>query len=127
MARKRGPGPEEILQKQVATWLHVALPDAVGFWFHVPNGGKRTKAEAGIFKAMGVRSGVPDLCFINPDGKAFFIEMKAPGRRSDTSENQDAVLGTLSNLNASVAVCDSLSSVETTLKEWGFKLKAKLQ
>lgn len=28
---------------------------------HTPNGGGRSKAEAGIFKAMGVRRGYPDL------------------------------------------------------------------
>ena len=28
---------------------------------HIPNGGYRGKAEAGRFKAMGVKSGVPDL------------------------------------------------------------------
>ena len=28
---------------------------------HIPNGGKRTKAEAAIMHATGVKSGVPDL------------------------------------------------------------------
>ena len=30
--------------------------------YHIPNGGSRGKAEAGRFKAEGVKSGVPDLC-----------------------------------------------------------------
>lgn len=29
--------------------------------FHIPNGGKRSKAEAARFKAMGVRAGVSDI------------------------------------------------------------------
>lgn len=29
--------------------------------YHIPNGGKRGKAEAGRFRAMGVKSGVPDI------------------------------------------------------------------
>jgi len=29
---------------------------------HIPNGGKRGKAEAGRFKAQGVKPGVPDIC-----------------------------------------------------------------
>ena len=29
--------------------------------FHIPNGGSRGKAEAGRFKAEGVKAGVPDL------------------------------------------------------------------
>lgn len=36
--------------------------------FHVPNGGMRTKAEAGIFKQMGVRPGVPDIYLDWPAG-----------------------------------------------------------
>ena len=48
--------PEEALQRAVASYLDLALPhDAV--WFHPPNGGARSKAEAGIFKA---RSQGPD-------------------------------------------------------------------
>lgn len=45
---------------------------------HVPNGGKRGKAEAGRFKAMGVKSGVPDIFLPIPRGKAhgLWIEMK---------------------------------------------------
>lgn len=29
--------------------------------YHIPNGGKRGKAEAGRFRALGVKSGVPDI------------------------------------------------------------------
>lgn len=30
--------------------------------YHIPNGGKRGKAEAARFKAAGVKAGVPDIC-----------------------------------------------------------------
>lgn len=49
--------------------------------FHIPNGGKRAKAEAARFKAEGVRPGVPDLCIPVARGRyhSLYIEMKAPG------------------------------------------------
>ena len=40
---------------QSGRWPELAL------MFHVPNGGKRNKKEAGRFKAEGVKSGVPDI------------------------------------------------------------------
>lgn len=46
--------------------------------FHVPNGGGRSKAEAGRFKAEGVKAGVPDIFLPVPRGNyhGMFIEMK---------------------------------------------------
>lgn len=29
---------------------------------HIPNGGTRSKSEAGRFRAEGVKAGVPDIC-----------------------------------------------------------------
>lgn len=55
--------------------------------FHIPNGGKRGKAEAGRFRAEGVKSCVPDLMLPVPVGMwaGCFIEMKRTkgGRLSD--------------------------------------------
>lgn len=46
--------------------------------FHIPNGGSRHKAEAGRFRAMGVKSGVPDLCLPVARGRwhGLFLELK---------------------------------------------------
>ena len=46
--------------------------------YHVPNGGSRGKAEAGRFRAEGVKSGVPDLCLPVARGKwhGLYIELK---------------------------------------------------
>lgn len=57
--------PEEKLHRACVAYLRAALPKR---WivFHVPNGGGRSKAEAGIFKAMGVLAGMPDLFVMGP-------------------------------------------------------------
>lgn len=46
--------------------------------YHVPNGGSRGKAEAGRFRAEGVKSGVPDLCLPVARGEwhGLYIELK---------------------------------------------------
>lgn len=50
----------------------------LGLLFHIPNGGSRSKAEAGRFKAEGVRAGVPDLMLPVARGEyhGLFIELK---------------------------------------------------
>ncbi len=49
--------------------------------YAVPNGGFRSKAEAGRFKAEGVRKSVPDLCLPSARGPfhSLYVEMKRVG------------------------------------------------
>ena len=111
--------PEEAIQRAVATFLDVALPiDAV--WFHPPNGGWRSKAEAGIFKAMGVKAGVPDIVVVY-QGQAMFIELKPPGR--SLSANQREFAQTLAAAGAWFQVAHSIDEVAGYLRGWGVPLK----
>ena len=84
--------PETRIQCNVLEWWNLA---ARGYGLdprllsHCPNGGKRGKIEAGIFKAIGVRAGFEDLFLAVPaHGKpGLFVEMKAPdGRVSDAQD-----------------------------------------
>ena len=95
--------PEGQEQAMLFKWCEAQM--RVGNWpelgmlFHIPNGGKRGKAEAGRFKAEGVKPGVPDLCLPVPRGQyhGLYIEMK---RREG-------------------------GRVSTEQKEWGAKLSAR--
>jgi hypothetical protein len=72
---------EDAIQCAVLDWAKLVkykgktLSDYI---HHSPNGGKRDKAQAGIFKAMGTKAGYPDLVInIARHGyHAMFIEMK---------------------------------------------------
>ena len=57
--------PEETLHRACVAYLRAALPKPWIVW-HTPNGGGRSKAEAGILKAMGVLAGMPDLFVMGP-------------------------------------------------------------
>ena len=46
------------------------------FAFHCPNGGKRSKIEASIFKGLGVKAGIPDV-LIFYRAQIFGLELKA--------------------------------------------------
>jgi len=114
-------GPEDILQMQVVRALKIVCPDAL--FYHCPNGGSRHPREARKFKDMGVLPGVADLCFVLPDGRAGFIEMKADKGRQTPPQRlfQEAVTGK----GAAYAVCRSLDEVLSTLLGWGFTIRAR--
>ncbi len=60
---------EEKEQRTVVEWLRLA-----GVLFtHVPNGGFRTKTEAGILKALGVSKGCPDLLIFDPPPNGGYV------------------------------------------------------
>jgi hypothetical protein len=81
MRRRR---PEQTIQVCVIQHLRWrGVPGAL-YW-HTPNGGWRSKAEAGAFKAMGTLSGVSDICILH-DGRFHALELKAPGGRSSVAQ-----------------------------------------
>lgn len=53
---------EDQLQIACVNYLKYQHPGVLAF--HVPNGGNRSKAEGGRFKAMGVLAGVMDILII---------------------------------------------------------------
>jgi hypothetical protein len=89
--------------KALMRWAELSLgriPE-LALLFHVPNGGRRSKATAGKLKAEGVKAGVPDYVLPVPRGQfhGLFIELKVPktgkknaGRLSDTQKGWLAAL-----------------------------------
>lgn len=74
--------PEGQEQATLFNWAdaqaRMGIYPELALMFHIPNGGKRSKAEAGRFRAEGVKAGVPDICLPVPRGKfhGLYIEMK---------------------------------------------------
>lgn len=81
---------EEQEQRAVIEWCewNASRFPQLKLIFHVPNGGHRSKAEGGRFKAIGVKPGVPDLFLPvpRPPYHGLFIELKAPGGRVSTAQ-----------------------------------------
>lgn len=109
-AKSRKRSPEADLQAQVIRALTVALPPGAVF-YHTVNEGKRGWKAQADFKRLGGRAGIPDLTILH-EGRALFIELKAPkGRVTRTQADMHAKL--------TAAGCDVLvaRSVEEVL-DW---------
>lgn len=80
--------------------------------FAIPNGGLRERATAARLKSEGVKPGVPDIFLPVAYGYGVrryhgcFIEMKKPGKRKDTSGEQDQYITYLIRAGYYVEVCD---------------------
>lgn len=74
--------------------------------FHIPNGGKRGKAEAARFRAMGVRAGIPDIFLPAARGGShgLFIEMKRI-HQGRVSEDQKRMMARLEEAGYMCRVC----------------------
>ena len=74
--------------------------------YHIPNGGKRSKSEAGRFKAEGVKSGVPDICLPVARGKynGLYLELKKK-HGGKLSDNQKSWIENLSREGYFAVVC----------------------
>lgn len=90
--KKKRAAPEEDLQRaciEIANCLERRRP-LLQYLFHPANGGKRPKGEAGKMKALGVKTGVPDLLLPRPAPsgrwRGLALELKGPDGR--TSEDQ---------------------------------------
>lgn len=119
---------EDVEQMALMRWADHKINVEGGRWealrllYHIPNGGARTKTEGGIFKAMGVKAGVPDLFLpvgkTGPDGLRYglYIELKAPGGR--LRPNQREWLEALRLQGYACAVCYGAEEAEQALEKY---------
>jgi hypothetical protein len=109
--------PEEQLHRAVVDLLRIYANRGLLAFAHVPNGGRRSKAEAGVLKAMGTTPGVPDLLLWLPGGGHFQIELKAGSGKLST--HQAAWISRMSDMGVAVHVIRSLDGLEELLRAEG--------
>jgi hypothetical protein len=107
--------PEQEIQKTVVQHLNRRATNGV-FFFHVPNGGKKSPQMGGVHKALGVIAGVPDLIILK-GGECFALELKAPNGR--VSETQHVARNKMNDAGARTAVAYGLDEALVILECWG--------
>ena len=87
-ARRDWNDEEQALQKACVEWLvGFLLPTDPIFWTAINPVPAKSRAVAGLSKAMGLRAGAPDMILIY-DERVFGIEFKRPGASKKLSDNQ---------------------------------------
>lgn len=113
---------EQAIQRAIAAYLDVALPDDC-FYSAVNPVPAKTKAAAGISKAMGVKAGVPDLVLCHR-GDFICLEVKKEG--GYLSQVQKQVIQQIRDAGGIVYTVRSVEDVEQTLKELGIELRGSV-
>ena len=118
MKRQR---PEQIIHQAIVAHLRARLPAGWLYW-HTPNGGRRGRVEGAIFKALGVRAGIPDL-FVYGEGRLYGIEVKAPG--GSLTPAQHETIDALVKQGCPVIVAKSADFAMDGLKALGVPLRGR--
>lgn len=106
---------EEDLQRVIVQHLILTGSKDV-IWYHCPNGEHRSKRTGGRLKAMGVRPGIPDLCFTLKSGQSAYLELKKPGGR--LSKDQKAFADKCERMKFVYAIAYSLDEALAVLRGW---------
>lgn len=114
--RKRPVQHEEQFTIQVAEYFGWALPKTAVF-FHVPNGGWRSKGIAGRLKAMGTKQGVADFVILYA-GVYHELELKVLGG-SQSFEQREHERAVISAGGKYGVARDTLDDVCRRLELWG--------
>lgn len=108
--------PEERLQMALVQHL-IIRGQKNAIWYAVPNGIPASRRTGGRFKAQGMKSGIFDLAFVLPDGRAAFLEMKAPSGRLSPTQKQ--FQEQLVEMKIEHAVVSDLDTALRILEAWG--------
>lgn len=107
---------EHKMQVALMAYLRIAGRQDL-HWFAVPNGGHRHIAEANRLKAEGVRPGTPDLCFMLPEGKVAWLEMKTT--KGTLGPSQKTFREIANRLGHLWGMARSVDEAIALLKQWG--------
>ena len=114
---KRTEDGEQEAVIQWATLMRNARPELLNL-YHVPNEGKRSKAEAARQQRLGLRRGVPDLILDYPNGIYHGLRVEMKVKPNKTTADQEAWLERLARAGYFVAVCYSAQEAIETIQAY---------
>lgn len=117
-----GHPTEDQIHRACADWVfaHEGIYPFLRWLMHVPNGGLRSRGEAGKMRAMGVRKGVVDwiLPFPNPTGQYTGLAIEVKSHRGTVSDEQRDFLDDSAAAGWLTAVVRSSDEFVRVVEQW---------
>lgn len=117
-----GHPTEDQIHRACADWLfaHEAIYPFLHWLMHVPNGGLRSRGEAGKMRAMGVRKGVVDwiLPFPSPTGRYTGLAIEVKSHQGTVSDEQQDFLDDAAAAGWLTAVVRSSDEFVKVVEQW---------
>jgi hypothetical protein len=114
---------EARIQREIVHFVRAVAPQCL--IVAIPNGSQRTASGRPANAVAGLTAGVPDLAVIAPQGRIYWLEVKAEkGRVSDA---QLAFHIELQGRNHDVAVVRSIEDVSNAFQIWGITMRGVIQ
>ncbi|VTU44923.1 VRR-NUC domain-containing protein [Variovorax sp. RA8] len=117
-----GHPTEDQIHRACADWVfaHEGMYPFLRWLMHVPNGGLRSRGEAGKMRAMGVRKGVVDwiLPFPSPAGRYTGLAIEVKSHRGTVSDEQQDFLDDAAAAGWLAAVARSSDEFVKVVEQW---------
>lgn len=117
-----GHPTEDQIHRACADWVfaHEGIYPFLRWLMHVPNGGLRSRGEAGKMRAMGVRKGVVDwiLPFPSPTGRYAGLAIEVKSHEGTVSAEQQEFLDDSQAAGWLTAVVRSSEEFEQVVEQW---------
>lgn len=117
-----GHPTEDLIHRACADWVfaHEGTYPSLRWLMHVPNGGLRSRGEAGKMRAMGVRKGVVDwiLPFPSPTGRYTGLAIEVKSHRGTVSDEQEGFLDDAAAAGWLTAVVRSSDEFVKVVEQW---------
>lgn len=111
--KRHNKSPEKDLQQDVVKWLR-----SIGWDVSVVESKSTFSLKQGRYIGQAAAPGFCDIVGNDPEGRAVFIEMKAPGRRNTLRDNQREFLIRKINSGCYAVVADSQLYIHQTYHQW---------
>ena len=117
-----GHPTEDLIHRACAEWVfaHEGIYSFLRWLMHVPNGGLRSRGEAGKMRAMGVRKGVVDwiLPFPSPTGRYTGLAIEVKSHQGTVSDEQQDFLDDAAGAGWLTAVVRSSDEFVKVVEQW---------